>query len=62
MLGPLGLFPLPVKYHFYFGEPLRFRGDPSDEDAVIERHVKTVRQSIEDMFERGLRERRGVFR
>jgi 1-acyl-sn-glycerol-3-phosphate acyltransferase len=62
LLGPLGLLPLPVKYRFYFGEPLRFVGDPSEEDAVIQRHVDVVRRSIEAMFERGLRERRGVFR
>lgn len=62
LLGPLGLLPLPVKYRFYFGEPLRFEGDPSDEDALIQRHVDVVRKSITDMFERGLAERRGIFR
>ena len=62
LLGPLGLMPLPVKYRFYFGEPLRFEGDPSDDDAVIQRHVDVVRKSMEDMFERGLRDRKGVFR
>lgn len=61
LLGPLGLLPLPVRYRFYFGEPLRFEGDASDEDAVIEGHVATVRASIEAMFERGLSERKGVF-
>ena len=60
-LGPLGLFPLPVRYRFYFGEPLRFEGNPSDEDAVIERKVKVVRDAIHAMFERGRGERRGVF-
>jgi len=60
-LGPIGLMPLPVKYHFYFGEPLFFEGDPSEEDVVIQEHVDVVRASIEAMFERGLRERRGVF-
>ena len=62
LLGPLGLMPLPVKYRFYFGEPLLFEGDPSDDDAVIQQHVDVVRKSMEDMFERGLRERKGVFR
>lgn len=61
-LGPLGLLPLPVRYHFYFGEVLRFQGDPLDEDAVIQRHVDVVRASIESMFARGRRERRGIFR
>jgi 1-acyl-sn-glycerol-3-phosphate acyltransferase len=62
LLGPLGLLPLPVKYRFYFGEPLRFEGDPADEDAAIQKHVDVVKQSITDMFQRGLAEREGVFR
>ncbi len=62
LLGPLGLLPMPVKYRFYFGEPLHFEGDPSDEDAVIQKHVDVVRKSITDMFARGLAEREGVFR
>jgi 1-acyl-sn-glycerol-3-phosphate acyltransferase len=61
-LGPLGILPLPVKYHFYFGEPLHFEGDPNDDDASIQRKVDEVKASIESMFERGLAERRGVFR
>jgi 1-acyl-sn-glycerol-3-phosphate acyltransferase len=62
LLGPLGLLPLPVKYHFYFGEPLHFEGDASDEDSVIQQHVDVVKDSITRMFQRGLAERRGVFR
>ncbi len=66
LLGPLGLLPLPVKYRFYFGEPLRFEGDPSDEDAAIQKHVDVVRDAIHSMFDRGREERRaagkGIFR
>jgi 1-acyl-sn-glycerol-3-phosphate acyltransferase len=61
-LGPLGLLPLPVKYHIYFGEPLHFEGSPVDEDAVIQQKVDRVRQAIGDLLERGRKERRGVFR
>ena len=61
-LGPLGLLPLPVKYRIYFGEPLRFEGDPDDDDAHVEAKVDVVRKAIEAGFERGLAERRGVFR
>jgi 1-acyl-sn-glycerol-3-phosphate acyltransferase len=61
-LGPLGLLPMPVKYHIHYGAPLRFEGDPNDEDAVIQAKVNRVRTAIEEMFEEGLRERRGVFR
>ncbi|HEY8492516.1 MAG TPA: glycerol acyltransferase, partial [Myxococcota bacterium] len=61
-LGPLGLLPLPVKYRIYFGEPMHFEGSPNDEDAVIEAKVAQVREAIEALFERGLEERKGVFR
>jgi len=61
-LGPVGILPLPVKYHLHFGEPLRFEGGPTEEDAVIEEKVDRVKQAIGELFERGLAERRGVFR
>jgi 1-acyl-sn-glycerol-3-phosphate acyltransferase len=62
LLGPLGLWPLPVKYRFYFGEPILFEGNPSDEDAVMQKRVDVVRESMEAMLARGLRERQGIFR
>ena len=61
-LGPLGLWPLPVRYHIHFGAPLRFEGSPSDEDAVIDEHVGAVRRAIEELLREGLAERQGVFR
>ena len=60
-LGPLGLLPLPVKYRIYFGKPLRFTGDPDDEDEVIERKVDKVKKTIQSMLDHGLRERPGIF-
>jgi 1-acyl-sn-glycerol-3-phosphate acyltransferase len=62
LLGPLGLLPLPARYHFYFGDPLRFEGDASDDDLMIERHIARVRRRMEELLQRGLRERQGVFR
>jgi len=61
-LGPLGLMPLPVKYHIHFGAPMRFEGDPSDEDAAIQARVNEVRDAIHGMFAEGLRARQGIFR
>ena len=61
LLGPLGLLPLPVKYRIYFGKPLRFEGDPDDEDAVIARKVGRVVGTIQAMLDKGLRERAGIF-
>lgn len=58
---PGAQLPLPTKYRLYFGEPMRFHGDPDDDDAVIEEKVWVVRQTIQSMLGRGLRERRGVF-
>jgi len=61
LLGPMGILPLPVKYRFYFGEPLLFDGDPNDEDVEIQEKVDVVRDAISEMLRRGLRERPGVF-
>jgi 1-acyl-sn-glycerol-3-phosphate acyltransferase len=61
LLGPLGLLPLPVKYHIYFGEPILLEGDPSDDDRHIEEKVDVVRAAIVRGFERGLAARRGIF-
>jgi hypothetical protein len=61
-LGPLGLFPLPVRYRIHFGEPMRFEGDPAEEDAVVEARVEEVRAAITGLLERGREARPGVFR
>jgi len=54
-------FPLPTRYRLHFGEPLRFEGDPDDDDAVIEEKVWVVKQTIQSMINRGLRQRKSVF-
>jgi 1-acyl-sn-glycerol-3-phosphate acyltransferase len=61
-LGPLGLFPFPVKYRIHFGEPMHFDGDPSEEDSAIESRVEEVKAEITAMLEYGRRERAGIFR
>jgi 1-acyl-sn-glycerol-3-phosphate acyltransferase len=58
---PGGLMPLPTKYRIHFGEPLRFEGDPDDDDVVLEQKVWLVRQTIQSMLNRGLKDRSGVF-
>lgn len=60
-ISPTLIFPLPVKYRIYFGEPLTFSGDDDDEDRVIGEKVKVVTTAIEEMIARGLEERRGLF-
>jgi len=59
--GPLGLLPLPVKYHIHVAEPMRFTGNPGDEDEVIGEHVETVKARIAQMLAEGLAARRSLF-
>jgi 1-acyl-sn-glycerol-3-phosphate acyltransferase len=61
LLLPGGQLPLPTKYRIYFGEPMRFAGDPDDDDAVIEEKVWVVKAMIQSMVNRGVKERKNVF-
>jgi 1-acyl-sn-glycerol-3-phosphate acyltransferase len=60
-LFPGGQLPLPTKYRLWFGEPMRFTGDPDDDDSIIEEKVWLVKQTIQSMLNRGLKERRHIF-
>jgi 1-acyl-sn-glycerol-3-phosphate acyltransferase len=60
-LGPLGMLPLPVKYHIHFGAPMRFEGNPSDEDEAIAERVDQVKARIARMLAEALTARRSVF-
>src|SRR5262249_8553325 len=60
-LGLLGLLPLPVKYRIYFGEPMHFAGNPSDEDEVIGEKVEQVKAEIAAMLADGLATRWSPF-
>jgi 1-acyl-sn-glycerol-3-phosphate acyltransferase len=53
--------PLPARYHLHFGEPLSFSGSPHDEDAELEKKVKTVKAALQAMLNRGLKERTSVY-
>jgi 1-acyl-sn-glycerol-3-phosphate acyltransferase len=61
LLLPFGALPLPTRYRITFGEPMRFGGDPDDDDAVIEEKVALVRATIQSMLNRGLKTRKSVF-
>jgi 1-acyl-sn-glycerol-3-phosphate acyltransferase len=60
-LGPAGFIPLPVKYHIHFGEPLRFEGDPTEDDATIGEKVEVVKAAIRELIAAGLSRRRSWF-
>ncbi len=61
LLVPGGQLPLPTKYRIQFGEPMTFRGDPDDDDAVIQEKVARVKGRIQSMLNRGLKERKSIF-
>ena len=59
---PTGLpFPLPVKYRLYYGDPMTFTGRADDEDAELEKKVRSVKAAIQALLDRGLSERKSVF-
>ena len=55
------ILPYPTKYRIYFGEPMRFDGDPDDDDEVIDEKVVVVRNHIQTMLRVGLKERKHIF-
>jgi 1-acyl-sn-glycerol-3-phosphate acyltransferase len=61
LLIPGGQLPLPTKYRIWFGEPMRFSGDPDDDDSVIDEKVWLVKQTIQSMLNRGLKDRKHIF-
>lgn len=60
-LGLGGFLPLPVKFRIRFGEPLRFEGDASEDDAHIEKKVGRVTDAIRALIGEGLAERSSWF-
>ncbi|MBN1946264.1 MAG: acyltransferase family protein [Bradymonadales bacterium] len=60
-LGLAGLFPYPVRYRLHYGTPMRFEGDPDDEDRVLKEKVEIVRQAVQDLVNQGLEKRRAIF-
>ena len=60
-LGLAGFVPLPVKFRLHFGKAMRFEGDPSDEDAVVEGKVEVVKDAIRGLVAEARSSRRGWF-
>ncbi|HEY3816213.1 MAG TPA: lysophospholipid acyltransferase family protein [Polyangiaceae bacterium] len=61
LLVPGGQLPLPTKYRIWFGEPMHFSGDPDDDDSVMDEKVWLVKQTIQSMLNRGIKERKHIF-
>jgi 1-acyl-sn-glycerol-3-phosphate acyltransferase len=60
-LGLAGFLPLPVKFRIRFGAPLRFDGDPNDDDAAIEKQVEIVKDRIRELIAESLDQRESWF-
>ncbi len=65
LLGPLGILPLPTKYHIYYDEPFHFYRDHPPETVHDPRKVREladqVQGRVERLIEEGLKKRKGVF-
>jgi 1-acyl-sn-glycerol-3-phosphate acyltransferase len=55
-------FPLPSRYRLYFGQPMHFTGRPDDEDAELDKKVRSVKAALQEMIDQGLKEREHIFR
>jgi len=64
-LGLLGCIPLPVKYRIYYGEPFHFYKDYSPEvvndPEKVRELVEVVRGAVQDLINKGLEARTGIF-
>ncbi|MEY9887441.1 1-acyl-sn-glycerol-3-phosphate acyltransferase [Catenulispora sp. MAP5-51] len=64
LLGPLGLVPLPTKWHIAFGEPIATSGydaGAADDPMLVFDLTDQVRETIQDTLYRLLLQRRSVF-
>jgi 1-acyl-sn-glycerol-3-phosphate acyltransferase len=64
-LGLLGLVPLPTKWSIVFGKPIEFAGRyrpaQTKDDLLVDQITADVRDRIQEMVDRKLKERRSVF-
>jgi 1-acyl-sn-glycerol-3-phosphate acyltransferase len=64
-LGPLGLVPLPSKWHIEFGEPIqtdRYAPEDADDPMIVFELTDRVREQIQASLYRLLSQRRSVWR
>jgi 1-acyl-sn-glycerol-3-phosphate acyltransferase len=61
---PATPFPLPVRYHILYGEPIVFDVPPADaaRPDVVRRAAEQTKAAVQALIERGLAERKGIFR
>ncbi|MEN0062796.1 MAG: lysophospholipid acyltransferase family protein [Myxococcota bacterium] len=63
---PATPLPLPVRYHIYYGEPLRFDQEYEPRDAddpdLVRNAALRVRDAVQALINQGLEQREGIFR
>ena len=65
LLGPLGMIPLPVQYHIYYGKPLHYYGkyppETANDPETIRMLADRVQMIVQDMVIQGLDKRKAIF-
>ncbi len=52
--------PIPVELQVYYGKPLVFEGNGTEDDQTISNYVGQVKQSIRELLDEGVRRRKGA--
>ena len=63
-LGPAGLMPAPTKWRITFGEAMHFDGygpEAAEDHVLVGRLAERVRTTIQQLLDRGVRERQSVW-
>lgn len=59
-------FPLPVRYHIYYGEPIpvhqQYSPEQADDPEVLRAAAADVQAAVQALIDKGLEEREGIFR
>jgi len=62
LLGPMGAVPYPSKYRIHFGPPMHFRYNEDEDPATdLANKSKLVKNTLQAMLDRGVRERKHIF-
>ena len=63
---PATPLPLPVRFHIWYGEPIhldaRWSPEEADDPNVAEEAASLVKDAVQRLIDRGLNERKGMFR
>ena len=62
---PATLIPLPVRYHIWYGEPIRvdrdYRPSDADDPEKVREAAARVKAAVQLLLQKGLQERKGIF-